>query len=136
MTKVLMTMGLPSDRSHEQSANIEFANSIRCYSDPQPDSETDLDGLREARIRELQQRGGAVPDPPSTALGPPADDPCRPMRRGSVTLGDLVSRFAILEIACSRCKRRGRLQVDRLRDPSYRLIAQAQHLDSLLHRHW
>ena len=28
MTKVLMTMGLPSDRSHEQSANIEFANSI------------------------------------------------------------------------------------------------------------
>ena len=34
MTKVLMTMGLPSDRSHEQSANIEFANSIRCYSDP------------------------------------------------------------------------------------------------------
>ena len=34
MTKVLMTMELPSDRSHEQSANIEFANSIRCYSDP------------------------------------------------------------------------------------------------------
>ena len=34
MTKVLMTMGLPSDRSHEQSENIEFANSIRCYSDP------------------------------------------------------------------------------------------------------
>src|SRR4051794_29781396 len=34
MTKVLMTMGLPSDRGREQSANIEFANSIRCYSDP------------------------------------------------------------------------------------------------------
>ena len=34
MTKVLMTMGLPSDRSHEQSVNIEFANSIRCYSHP------------------------------------------------------------------------------------------------------
>ena len=34
MTKVLMTMGLPSDQSHEQSANIEFANSIRCYRTP------------------------------------------------------------------------------------------------------
>ena len=36
------------------------------------------------------------------------------MRRGSVTLGDLVGRFAILEIMCSRCERRGRLRVDRL----------------------
>ena len=36
------------------------------------------------------------------------------MRRGSVTLGDLVGRFAIIEIMCSRCERRGRLQVDRL----------------------
>ena len=36
------------------------------------------------------------------------------MRRGSVTLGDLVDRIAMMEVACSRCKRRGRLQVDRL----------------------
>ena len=36
------------------------------------------------------------------------------MRRGSVTLGDLVGRIAMLEIMCSRCERRGRLQVDRL----------------------
>jgi hypothetical protein len=41
------------------------------------------------------------------ALGPA-------MRRGSVTLGDLAGRITMLEIACSRCKRRGRLQVDRL----------------------
>ena len=34
------------------------------------------------------------------------------MRHGSVTLGDLVGRFAILEIMCSRCDRRGRLRVD------------------------
>ena len=36
------------------------------------------------------------------------------MRHGSVTLGDLVGRLAILEIMCSRCERRGRLRVDRL----------------------
>ena len=36
------------------------------------------------------------------------------MRRGSVTLGDLADQIAMLEIACSRCERRGRLQVDRL----------------------
>ena len=36
------------------------------------------------------------------------------MRRGSVTLGDLVDRIAMLDVACSRCERRGRLQVDRL----------------------
>ena len=41
------------------------------------------------------------------ALGPA-------MRRGSVTLGDLVDRIAMMEVACSRCERRGRLQVDRL----------------------
>jgi hypothetical protein len=34
------------------------------------------------------------------------------MRRGSVTLGDLIDRIAMLEVACSRCERRGRLQVD------------------------
>ena len=36
------------------------------------------------------------------------------MRRGSVTLGDLVDRIMMLEVACSRCERRGQLQVDRL----------------------
>ena len=36
------------------------------------------------------------------------------MRRDAVTLGDLAGRIAMLEIACSRCERRGRLQVDRL----------------------
>jgi hypothetical protein len=36
------------------------------------------------------------------------------MRHGSVTLGDLVGRFAMLEIMCSRCDRRGRLRVDQL----------------------
>ena len=36
------------------------------------------------------------------------------MRHGSVTLGDLVGRFAILEIMCSRCERRGRLRVNQL----------------------
>jgi hypothetical protein len=36
------------------------------------------------------------------------------MRHGSVTLGDLVDRIAMMEVACSRCERRGRLQVDRL----------------------
>ena len=36
------------------------------------------------------------------------------MKRGSVTLGDLLDRIAMLEVACSRCERRGRLQVDRL----------------------
>ena len=36
------------------------------------------------------------------------------MRHGSVTLGDLVDRLAMLDVACSRCARRGRLQLDRL----------------------
>jgi hypothetical protein len=36
------------------------------------------------------------------------------MRRGSITLGDLAARIAMLEVACSRCERRGRLQVDLL----------------------
>jgi hypothetical protein len=36
------------------------------------------------------------------------------MRRGSVTLDDLAGRIAMLEVACSRCERRGRLRVDRL----------------------
>ena len=36
------------------------------------------------------------------------------MRRGSVTLDDLAARIAMLEVACSRCERRGRLQVDLL----------------------
>jgi len=46
MTKVLMTVGLPSDQSHEQSENIEFANSIRCYSDPFTANATDPFGLQ------------------------------------------------------------------------------------------
>ena len=36
------------------------------------------------------------------------------MRRGSVTLGDLAGSLAMLQIKCSRCERRGWLQVDRL----------------------
>ena len=36
------------------------------------------------------------------------------MRRGSITLGDVAARIAMLEVACSRCERRGRLQVDLL----------------------
>ena len=36
------------------------------------------------------------------------------MRRGSVTLGDLAARIAMLDVACSRCERRGRLQMDLL----------------------
>ena len=31
-----------------------------------------------------------------------------------MTLGDTAARFTVLEVACSRCERRGRLQVDRL----------------------
>ena len=56
------------------------------------------------------------------------------MRGDAVTLGDLAGKITMLEIACRRCERRGRLQIDRLRDRSYRLVAQAQHLDGLLHR--
>jgi hypothetical protein len=33
---------------------------------------------------------------------------------GAVTLGELAGRLAMLEIACSRCERRGRLSVARL----------------------
>ena len=47
------------------------------FGDYTHDDERDPDALREARIRELQRRGGAVPDPPHSALGPPADDPYR-----------------------------------------------------------
>ena len=36
------------------------------------------------------------------------------MRRGSVTLGDLAGRIALLEVVCSRCERRGRMRVERL----------------------
>jgi hypothetical protein len=34
------------------------------------------------------------------------------MRSDVVTLGDLAGRIAMLEVACSRCGRRGRLRVD------------------------
>ncbi len=37
------------------------------------------------------------------------------MRGDAVTLGDLAGKqIALLEIACRRCERRGRLQIDRL----------------------
>src|SRR5689334_10762703 len=36
------------------------------------------------------------------------------MRRGSITLGDAAGRFTLLEIACCRCERSGRLRIDRL----------------------
>jgi|KBSSwiStaDraftv2_1062776.scaffolds.fasta_scaffold442643_2 hypothetical protein len=36
----------------------------------------------------------------------------------------------VLEVTGRCCP----LQIDRLRDPSYRLVAQTQHLDGLLHR--
>ena len=63
MTKVLMTMGLPSDRSHEQSANIEFANSIRCYSDPCFDVATE-------QPDEALYRGWVLTGQRTTALPP------------------------------------------------------------------
>jgi hypothetical protein len=34
--------------------------------------------------------------------------------RGSITLGDLVGKIAMLEIACSKCDRRGLRRLDRL----------------------
>jgi hypothetical protein len=36
------------------------------------------------------------------------------MASGAVTLGELAGRLAMLEIACSRCERRGRLNVAKL----------------------
>jgi hypothetical protein len=36
------------------------------------------------------------------------------LRGDAVTLGDLVGKFTMLEIACRRCERRGRLSVARL----------------------
>ena len=65
MTKVLMTMGLPSDRSHEQSANIEFANSIRCYSDPimdtKPVAVRHSDPEVACQVHEFQRAFGKLP---------------------------------------------------------------------------
>jgi hypothetical protein len=34
--------------------------------------------------------------------------------RGPITLGELVAKLEILEVACHRCDRRGRLSVERL----------------------
>jgi hypothetical protein len=34
--------------------------------------------------------------------------------RGSITLGELVSKLDMLEVACHRCDRRGRLSLERL----------------------
>ena len=36
------------------------------------------------------------------------------MRGDAVTLGDLVGKITMLEVACRRCDRRGRLQLVRL----------------------
>jgi hypothetical protein len=36
------------------------------------------------------------------------------MTSGAVTLGDIAGRITILEIACARCERRGRLRVAKL----------------------
>jgi hypothetical protein len=33
---------------------------------------------------------------------------------GAVTLGEIAGRLAMLEVACSRCERRGRLDVAKL----------------------
>jgi len=34
--------------------------------------------------------------------------------RGSITLGELLGKLRMLEIACHRCDRRGRLSLERL----------------------
>jgi hypothetical protein len=34
--------------------------------------------------------------------------------RGSITLGELVGKLDMLEVACGRCDRRGRLSLERL----------------------
>src|SRR4051794_6748109 len=51
------------------------------------------------------------------------------MRGDAVTLGDLVGKITMLDVACRRCERRGRLRLDRLieqhgdmRLPELRLI--------------
>ena len=36
------------------------------------------------------------------------------MRGDAVTLGDLVGKITMLEVACRRCERRGRLRLSRL----------------------
>jgi hypothetical protein len=36
------------------------------------------------------------------------------MSGSSITLGDAAATFTMLEIACQRCERRGRLRIDRL----------------------
>ena len=36
--------------------------------------------------------------------------------RGSITLGELVGKFDMLDVACKRCDRHGRLRLDRLID--------------------
>jgi hypothetical protein len=37
------------------------------------------------------------------------------MRGDAITLGDIADKITMLEIACRRCDRRGRLSVARLR---------------------
>ncbi len=36
------------------------------------------------------------------------------MRGDAITLGDMAGKFTVIEVACRRCDRRGRLQVDLL----------------------
>jgi hypothetical protein len=36
------------------------------------------------------------------------------MRSNAITLGDAAAKFTLLEIACRRCERRGRLRIDKL----------------------
>ena len=38
------------------------------------------------------------------------------MRGDAVTLGDITGKFTVIEVACRRCERRGRLSVARLID--------------------
>jgi hypothetical protein len=51
------------------------------------------------------------------------------MRGDAVTLGDLAGKITMLEVACRRCERRGRLRLDQLSEqygdmrlPELRLI--------------
>jgi hypothetical protein len=40
------------------------------------------------------------------------------MRDGAVTLGDIAGKITMLEVACHRCERHGRLRVARRRLPA------------------
>lgn len=58
---------------------------------------------------------GAVPSSKTgRLLTGPAFRYCGRMPTGALTLGDLRGRLDYLDVACSRCDRRGRYRVDRL----------------------